>query len=715
MKKHSQNNRSIGALSNTLSCLTLACSITMFSPALAEEQKITAASASLAVLPATTKDITSDTKPKKTSRQCKSKFAIEKSAEALQEEKITKLLKLPSQANQYDSARFEVELNSKGYPTKFSLTKLNQDPGVIEATVSALVAALPFNLPANDLQAEGTKLEFSVIPDAVKPLRLKRVQLSPDKKKSREPLAKQLANIADLSKASPEGSRIYSWQLNRLACVLNLAQDYPDSPEIHKATDACMISVGAKPDNPDCWISIGKGLASAAVRHIYSPGKEDAIADIEKQGEKLDKALFAVSQALNLKDHAVTRLFLKQVLLAKAAIPYMATPESDSLKHAIGYELLGDPCLAEDLYQTAKQVNPQEKDAAKLLKRINDLLPLLEAGEQSPTGQPAVKSTSIKQKILLQKKDWQSLLPMLPADTETIIYSQQTNNYLPEFEPFYKQTFNSFLTSLPGWSPPAVPRAREAWKFPTSKFKLFVARQFKPPLNGQSKIRSGSFEGATIEVYTQEDLRLANRAFSDACKQATVTRKFSDFTVYLIPHLAENGTTQKCIEYLVSPVPGMVIRANSPLFLAQMLWRLEHKNNEREQAFSLQLPEWKVIDTGKPVWGIRHFNKNIAASDLSTVIWNDNGKEEWLYYNDLQPTGIGFDCSSDGHISIIYLSQDKIAQVLRQAQWQQLNRRSKHTIELSQEKDQLLVKPQSTRPKEAGLILMKALGFLVDI
>ena len=95
---------------------------------------------------------------------------------------------------------------------------------------------------------------------------------------------------------------------------------------------------------------------------------------------------------------------------------------------------------------------------------------------------------------------------------------------------------------------------------------------------------------------------------------------------------------------------------------------------------------------------------------MTAAIWDDEDREDWLCYLDRDEVGFAFDSAADGKTRITFLSPNTMALRLRQNRWEMLNDKAKHTVETNVDKDVLVIQPQSTRPKDTGLMLLKALG-----
>ena len=627
--------------------------------------------------------------------------------------KIQSNLRLPEYADPIDGVEFEILIDKQGYPIKIEQSTVGRDPGVIEAAISALVDALPLHAPGVDLaDITGTRLKISVRPDEKQSIE---VSTLPPRGAGKDEDQKYLQQIPDFDKPTPEIGKIYPWHLERLYAIQKLAFAFPNSSLVKGSLDDALTSVGGNPQDSETWISIGKGLISAAQKTIYSHHKSTQ----ETRTKRLvypDLATYAYAQALRLDNNYASAAGLKRALAFRLAEPFTETAKTELLKQGVACELMGDPCQAEDYYQATRVSNLASKQDAELagvlLDRLNVVKPLIDvnaaARRRIETGDRALVSKAAPGPVLGingEAADWRLALMWLPKDAETLIVSRPDSEPVGQI-PNYQVTFKKFLSSLPGWAPPAVPRQPGAWRFPTAKSKIFAARQFKPPIFSGS----GSYEGGTIELYRHKDQRQLDKAFADAIKLATINRISEGVPVYLIAHLSEADTDLRATEYLANPAPGVIMRANDPLFMAQLIHRIKNSGKMREYAFGDKLPEWKLIDPNKPAFGMRHYNRSTMACDMTAAIWDDEDREDWLCYLDRDEVGFAFDSAADGKTRITFLSPNTMALRLRQNRWEMLNDKAKHTVETNVDKDVLVIQPQSTRPKDTGLMLLKALG-----
>jgi hypothetical protein len=70
--------------------------------------------------------------------------------------------------------------------------------------------------------------------------------------------------------------------------------------------------------------------------------------------------------------------------------------------------------------------------------------------------------------------------------------------------------------------------------------------------------------------------------------------------------------------FVACPQRGTLLCATNQAFLEEVLLRMNREHKDR--AFPDELPEWQHVNVNAPIWAIRHYRQDSAASDPSSPL-----------------------------------------------------------------------------------------------
>jgi hypothetical protein len=255
----------------------------------------------------------------------------------------------------------------------------------------------------------------------------------------------------------------------------------------------------------------------------------------------------------------------------------------------------------------------------------------------------------------------------LPADTQTLIVAQ--GPWQPNFEEDghggasacdlgHDESLQLFVSGFE--------RKRRGGEshVPPVAFALEGSRHFRSPKH----LGEMPYEGAHLVVF-QHPLGPAadtvKRWMTGGFDQSIIdampkikTEKIGGYDVLWYEHKVEDDIWAT---YFAMPRPDVLIWATDRRYLSELLDRMTKRGSTR--ALPDNLPEWKHMDIGMPIWGIRHYDRKDAASDPSSPLFPSQREIDERKDRDNQALGLvfTFDAGKSDVASIKYLSANENA------------------------------------------------------
>jgi hypothetical protein len=215
-------------------------------------------------------------------------------------------------------------------------------------------------------------------------------------------------------------------------------------------------------------------------------------------------------------------------------------------------------------------------------------------------------------------------LSWLPLDTETIIVSQKPWLLQSMDEIFAGEDpttaepngiFYKFVRTIPASLLFWLASGKDTSYFDILKDKqiLFAmegARNFtEPKITGM-----GTFEGCQL-IHFEPGAQDAIVQFMAKCAEnAKSTAEHSGTSVH---EIEIDAYGQKQNLHVAALESGILLVATDGGYLQELLNRRATKENQ-VRAFPAELPQWKQVDTGAPLWAIRQYPADRAQSDPSS-------------------------------------------------------------------------------------------------
>jgi hypothetical protein len=260
----------------------------------------------------------------------------------------------------------------------------------------------------------------------------------------------------------------------------------------------------------------------------------------------------------------------------------------------------------------------------------------------------------------------------LPSDTQTLMVARgpwtievpRPGQQEPGLEPLSLE--DELRSLISGFSPD---RRAGASRAPTVAFALEGSRHFRSPKDLGMML----YEGAQIVVFEQP-----LGAAADDIKRCLIERYGRPFfaddpvlqketigghEVFWFEH-KQNSDVVKT--YLTLPRPDVLVSATDRGYLGEVLSRMSKKGATR--AFPADLPEWRHLDMSKPIWAIRHYDRNDAAEDPSSPL---AGGQRAANVPDDRAVGFvfTFDAGKSDLARLRYLSANENALEIAGAAW----------------------------------------------
>lgn len=218
----------------------------------------------------------------------------------------------------------------------------------------------------------------------------------------------------------------------------------------------------------------------------------------------------------------------------------------------------------------------------------------------SVTGEDASTSQRLNQVL-----DW------LPTDSETIVVANGPFRFPQKLGPE-----QPFVTSARAISFGLVTHLRQgslSKQLRGQKILMSVAasRRFSSPKG----LGLMPYDGCHLLMFDQSAHETVKSAFEDCIKHAPKMIQIGEVRVasYTETYERDEWTT-----LVAMPQPDMLITATDVEFLQDVFSRMKDMRSKR--AFPTDIPEWKHINVQSPVWGIRHYRKEHAATDPSSPL-----------------------------------------------------------------------------------------------
>lgn len=140
-----------------------------------------------------------------------------------------------------------------------------------------------------------------------------------------------------------------------------------------------------------------------------------------------------------------------------------------------------------------------------------------------------------------------------------------------------------------------------------------------------------TYEGAQVLCLAEHTEDKSKKLWEALAKAADRTQKENEEPILEF----DNGSGRQAWPVFVAhPAPNLWLWGTQLKFVTAILSR--RKSETKDRALPDELPEWKYVDAGAPLWGLRHFDPKAGNKD-----WGTMGKE-------LKPVGMAFHFCSGG-------------------------------------------------------------------
>jgi len=125
----------------------------------------------------------------------------------------------------------------------------------------------------------------------------------------------------------------------------------------------------------------------------------------------------------------------------------------------------------------------------------------------------------------------------------------------------------------------------------------------------------GPFEGCEIVRFEEGAHAIVRKAFRDFAEKAESKLLLAGTKVVVIEQRLESDDWTF---YVALPQDGLLLCATDRGYLEVVLQRM--KAGGKERALPESLPEWKHVNVKAPAWGLRHYCKETAADDPTSLL-----------------------------------------------------------------------------------------------
>lgn len=553
---------------------------------------------------------------------------------------ISKVLRLGFEVDELVQVVFRITDDGHAYDLK--LVDGSSDPFAIRSALNAILIAGPYAV-AEDISAkvfvtctlEGNHEQPTV-----------RVNIQENSLDEIDGDKIALQQIPHNEKSYKDDSIARNWMFERLEYLLKCLFEYPDSPIIQAEIDKVFPFYLLNSSDANDWLSYARSH-----RHEVVP-KEHPNKD-EKDDPRV--AIAALFQALRLSNDRSLLFELSDAYAKKIAYDVLTVSGGDPL-------LLGTAAVLADQYSDARthyELASQDGDSRAMLF-LQRLLSAVGGSEDSVSDQ--------KTSFRLQGQPWETLLRLLPPDTEMIIKSGPIKPIMevPRPKPGDKSrraisVLADFAVPIPTYSKREEVKA--ILESGTIELAIFAGR-------------FGALKGAGITVFDKEYLTLADQIM-DLLRPKSVLRKFEyDTEILVFDHKPKQWPNwARDTKYVCSPAPGVLVVADERHYLREFLGRL--KKTPSDRALPDYLPQWEALDNSADTWAIRSFKNSHLAFDWSSPTIplgksEKEGDEEFFEYYDRDAIGFAISELPNEKIRIAFYSGNKSSLEVCAEKWKRI-------------------------------------------
>jgi hypothetical protein len=213
---------------------------------------------------------------------------------------------------------------------------------------------------------------------------------------------------------------------------------------------------------------------------------------------------------------------------------------------------------------------------------------------------------------------WEVLLTWLPEDTETLIVAPGPFE-IPKRGPAPAPVlfdFSKAIRFLPVL--PLLLLHDELLRNELAGQKVLCAVEGSRRFTRPGEFGLMPYEGCHILQFDPASDDTLRKAVQACQKKAKETIEVAGERVAVF---TEKRECDPWTFFVCRPRPGVLICATNRGYLEETLRRIDRKPGTR--ALPGDLPEWKHVDVKAPVWGIRHYWKELAAEDPSSPLHPD--------------------------------------------------------------------------------------------